>query len=123
MRLNTKAFSLIEVLTATIILSIAVFWVFKLIWENGKLINNSEKYKTATSLFIPFKECMKNIYTWATIDNTFYINLNNCTSTAIETWIVLDNIEYTLYWSWITWSNFILEIISWELILKQEYSF
>ena len=123
MNSNKKAFSLIEVITSAIILSIAVFWVFKLIWENQKLINNSEKYKTATSLFIPFKECIKNIYDWTTISNTFYISLNNCTSATTETWIILDNIEYILYWSWTTWNNFILEIESWNLILKQEYTF
>jgi hypothetical protein len=123
MNSNKKAFSFTEVITSAIILSIAVFWVFKLIWENQKLINNSEKYKTATSLFTPFKECIKNIYSTTTIKNTFYINLNNCTSEATETWIILDNIEYILYWSWTTWKNFILEIESWNLILKQEYTF
>jgi hypothetical protein len=123
MNSSNKAFSLIEVITSAIILSIAVFWVFKLIWENQKLINNSEKYKTANSLFIPLKECIKNIYSTTTIKNTFYINLNNCTSEATETWIILDNIEYILYWSWTTWKNFILEIESWNLILKQEYTF
>jgi hypothetical protein len=118
-----KAFSLIEIVVASIILTITVFWVFKLIWENQKLINNSDNYATSTSLFIPFKECIKNTSRWDTINNTFYINLNNCTRTTTETWIILDNIEYILYWSWTTWNNLILEIRSWDLILKQEYTF
>jgi len=94
-----NAFSLIEVIVASVILSIAVFGVFKLIWENQKLINNSDNYKTTTSLFIPFQECIENIFwnsksTW----QHFYLNLENCGTWSTQTWIILDNIEYILYW-------------------------
>ena len=121
-----KAFSLIEIMISAIILSIAVFWVFKLIWENQKLINNSNSYKTATSLFIPFNECIDNIFwnnktTWV----DFYLDLNNCSTWTIETWITIDNIEYYLNWKTVDINSnpiiFELQIEVNDLKLKQEY--
>ena len=104
MKKTNKAFSIIEVVTASIILSIAVFWVFKLIWENQKILNNSEKQNTTISLFPSFIECIKNNI-WSISDNeNFYIWLNNCSKSSTKTWITLDNIDYILYWSWI-WNN------------------
>jgi len=107
MYISKKAFSLIEVVIATWILTLTLFWVYKLIWENTKIITNSSIYTTANSLFLPFWECIKNNSWNINIgDNkTFYIWLNNCTiQTSSKTGIILDNVEYILYWSWI-WNN------------------
>ncbi len=60
MKKSKSAFSLIEVIIASIILSITVFWVYKLIWENSKLINNSDKYSESFTIFRNFEECLKN---------------------------------------------------------------
>ena len=121
MKKSRKAFSIIEVVTATVILSIAVFWVFKLISENHKIINNSDDYNTATSLFSPFKECMENIWSWTLNNQIFYINLNNCTKSNTKIYNIINNKEYSLYWSW-TWdSKFDLYIKNDVLNLKQEY--
>ena len=122
MNKTKKAFSLIEVITATVILSIAVFWVFKLIWENQKILNNTNNYNTASSLFLDFQECIKN-NSWSISDNEiFYININNCTRQNTKTWIILNNIEYELYWSGI-WNNSLDLYIKSEdwLKLKQKY--
>lgn len=62
MKKSKSAFSLIEVIIASIILSITVFWVYKLIWENSKLINNSEEYSFNFTIFRNFEECLKNIW-------------------------------------------------------------
>jgi len=102
------AFSLIEVIIAAWILSLTFFWVYKLIWENTKIISNSSNYTTANSLFLPFKECIKTNYdsnvfiqnNWA-----FYIWLKNCeVKTTVATGITINNIDYILYWSG-TWDN------------------
>jgi len=125
MKKNKKAFSLIEVITASIILTIAVFWVFKLIWENQKLINNSDNYKTATSLFIPLQECIENIYWTNIIIEKTYIDLNNCSTWTTKTWITLDNIDYILSLSWTlinnNFINYKLKINTDELNLEQDF--
>jgi prepilin-type N-terminal cleavage/methylation domain-containing protein len=122
MKKTKKAFSLIEVITATVILSIAVFWVFKLIWENQKILNNTNNYNTTSSLFLDFQECIKN-NSWSISDNEkFYMNINDCKTWSTNTWITLNNIEYTLYWSGI-WNNSLdlyIKIENW-LKLKQKY--
>jgi prepilin-type N-terminal cleavage/methylation domain-containing protein len=126
MKKTKKAFSLIEVLTASIILSIAVFWIFKLIWENTKLINNSENYSQAAGLFIPFEECLnyldfsnfsnKNI--WTKYNFNFWA-LNNFCLIWNTNKIELDNINYELSWkiTW-SWSNY----LNWQLKIFSEQS-
>lgn len=97
------AFSLIEVIVASSILSITVFWVYKLIWENSKLINNSDNYLQLNSLFPVLQECIKNKWPSSFSSDSinsekqfnFWSNLNWC-----EIWttsnIIIDNIEYFL---------------------------
>ncbi len=106
MKKKIKAFSLVEIIIAASILSLTFFWVYKLIWENTKIISNSSTYTTANSLFLPFWECIKtNSWNINISDNkNFYIWLKSCKVETTETWIILDNIEYILYWSWI-WNN------------------
>ena len=107
-----KAFSIIEVIAATVVLTIAVFWVFKLIWENQKIINNYNNSNTSYSLLTSFRECIKN-NSWSISDNQkFYIWLENCNLENTQTWIILNNINYILYWSWIWNNNYDLYIIS-----------
>jgi hypothetical protein len=100
--MNKKAFSLIEVIIAAWILSMTFFWVYKLIWENSKIISNSYDYSTANTLFQPFKECIET-NSWNTLiiwNKTFYIWLNWCNISNSITWITLNNIDYILYSSW-----------------------
>jgi prepilin-type N-terminal cleavage/methylation domain-containing protein len=61
MKKYIKAFTLIEVIIATTILSIAVFGVYKLIGENTKIIQNSDNYFKANSLLPSITNCIENI--------------------------------------------------------------
>lgn len=123
MKKHLKGFSLIEVLIATSIITITVFWLYRLIWENTKIINNSWNYLQVNSLFPVLQECIENIwiwvFTWSTTTNydfNFWPDLKTC-----EIWtdhsIIIDNLKYTLKWN-ITnsWSNF----IDWELEINSE---
>ena len=119
------AFSLIEVIIAAWILGLTFFWVYKLIWENTKIISNSSNYTTANWLFSPFKECIKNNYDtniYIKNNQTFYIWLKNCeVKASTSTWITINNIDYILYWSG-TWDNsFDLYIKFDDLKLKENF--
>ena len=119
---NKKAFSLVEVVVATSILSLSVFWVYKLIWENNKLLYNSSHYLQSNMLFVPFKECIEYLWfdsfaSWTIIDYdfNFWSDLIGC-FTWTSDFIEIDNIEYELSWiitnSWYTlWEEF----INWDL--------
>lgn len=119
-----KWFSLIEIVIATSIITIAVFWVYKLIWENTKIINNSWNYLQVNSLFPVLEECIENIwfsaFTWATTEYNFNFWVNqNLDSCSISGWnkVVIDNIEYNL--KWIIKSTSIDSIL-WELQIYSE---
>ncbi len=122
---NKKAFSLIEVIIAASILSVTVFWVYKLIWENAKLINNSWNYLQLNTLFPALEECMKSkpmsIYpnSW-TIKFNFWSDLNWCEiSIPTSTGVTIDNIEYILEWKII--DNQSPEYIDWELKIEWDW--
>ncbi len=119
-----KAFSLIEVVVASVLLSMAVFWVFKLIWENTKSINNSNIYKNTNYLFFSFGECIENIFwSWASNSNlnNFYLNLDNCSTANTSTWIIIDEIEYILSWKTSDSINFKLSIKNDFLEIDKDY--
>jgi len=95
-----KAFTLIEVIIASAILSITVFWVYKLIWENSKLINNSNNYLQLNNLFLNLEECIKSkktdflsLSSWATKEINFWASLTWCESWTSST-VLIDNIDY-----------------------------
>ena len=125
MRQDKNAFSLIEVVIATSIITISVFWVYKLIWENTKIINNSSNYLQINSLFPVVEECIEKIWfsvfkdTWSNnYDFNFWntLSLENCnTGTTFN--VIIDNIEYYLKWI-ITnsWSDF----IEWEISIRSD---
>jgi len=117
-----KAFSLVEVIIATSILTIAVFWVYKLIWENTKIISNSSDLIQVNSLFSVLEECIENLWfnnLKSSNDISYFFNfwndLSECNTWTFDTEI--DNINYKFLWN-ITnsWSNF----IDWELEITSE---
>ncbi len=126
MKKQKIAFSLLEVVVASLILTITVFWTFKLIWENQKLISNASNYKNTTSLFIPLIECIKHIsYSWFDDKSewkTHYINfwddLNWCEIWKNKTKI--NNIEYELSWKII--KHEIWKYITFNLKIISDYS-
>lgn len=103
MKFNKKiAFSLIEVIIATSIISITVFWIYKLISENTKIINNSWDYLQANSLFPIIEECLDNIWfenfwTWTYV---FTLSgwLNECSTWSLDEEVNIDNLNYQLMW-------------------------
>ncbi|MDD5770614.1 MAG: prepilin-type N-terminal cleavage/methylation domain-containing protein [Candidatus Gracilibacteria bacterium] len=61
MKKSNKAFSIIEIIISTVILTIGVFGVYKLIGNNMSLLSNNEIFLQQNMLFNPFKECLKAI--------------------------------------------------------------
>jgi len=124
---NRRAFSLVEVVVATSILSLSVFWVYRLIWENNKLLYNSSHYLQSNMLFVPFKECIE--YLWFDSFSSSSIIKYNFNFWNDMTWcftwttniIEIDKIEYTFSWaissSWYTvWEEF----INWDLEISND---
>jgi len=133
---NKNAFGLLEIIVATSILTIAVFWVYKMIWENTKLINNSDNYMQMSSLFPSFENCidylLKNntisINTWYNENFWFWNNWTWCLTWSSQK-VDLDNIEYTLSWTIISnnsnsidWKLKISNESVWEIIKDYKYS-
>lgn len=95
--MNKKAFSLIEVVVATWILSIAVFWVYKMIWESNKIINNSNNFLNKTALFPVLETCIEQswVTSW-TIYIDLWSDLKSCDTNSSEVINKIDNVEYVL---------------------------
>jgi len=130
---NKKAFTLIEVIVASAILSITVFWVYKLIWENSKIINNSDNYLQLNNLFLNLEECIKSKwysnYSSDSLNSEkkydFWNNLNWCSNSS-STWVIINNINYYLNSKiTATWSNYIdFELkIEWEWVWIEKKDF
>ena len=107
MKKNRNWFTIIEIIIATSILTISVFWVYKLISENNKMINNSNIYLN-TSMMIPLIEnCIKNKNptAWTSTANKYYFDLwnnyKNCNTVLSETINTIDNIDYILSAEWL----------------------
>ena len=127
MKINKKAFSLIEILIATSILSIAVFWVYRLIWENTKTISNSDNLLNANNMIFPLKECIENIWfdtfkssTKINYSFNFWSDSNKCLTWATS--VNFNEIEYNLTWnitgSWetyIDWELWIYTDLTWNI--------
>jgi hypothetical protein len=91
--MNKKATTLIELIVAVSILTISVFWVYKLIWENYKIINNSNSSIKTNFLFIKARNCIKNLG----LDSTSNIYIeNNKTCQIWNKLTIIDNIEYEI---------------------------
>ena len=125
MKIKENAFSLVEIIIATSIIVISVFWVYKLIWENTKIINNSGNIIQIDLLFPTIEECVDNIwinsflasYTWTYNFNFWHTwSLNECNTWAAYD-IELDDIRYEIIWN-ITdsWSNF----INWQFLISSD---
>ena len=80
--------------------------MYKLIWENSKLISNSSNYLQLNSLFSTLEECITSIHkSWVhdffsetilyTSSVNFWDDLNGC-QLWTATWVIIDNIEYEL---------------------------
>ncbi|MDQ7009003.1 MAG: prepilin-type N-terminal cleavage/methylation domain-containing protein [Candidatus Gracilibacteria bacterium] len=97
---NKKAFTLIEVIIASAILSITVFGVYKLIGENSKLINNSDNFLQLNNLFLNTEECIKSKKDYFILQNIgsiekidFGTDLKNCNTGATIS-VEINNINH-----------------------------
>lgn len=130
MKYTSRWFSLIEVIVATSILTIAVFWVFKLIAENSKILANSNNFMQANFLLQPTKECLNNIWLAQLRLETspVYLDLwtswTDCLIGSNNSLLILDNIEYQIYaekienWiDYIDWNIIISSSNNWEINL------
>ena len=122
---NMSWFTLVEVMVATSILMLSVFWVYKLIWENAKLINNNDNYVQLNSLFLPLESCIEKIWydgfwdktIWKVYDFDFWNSqMNWCTNSSLSWIIILDNLEYylssTVLQSWVDFMDFETKIFA-----------
>lgn len=123
-----SGFSLIEVIIAAGILSVTVFWVYKLIWENSKLMSNSSNYVQLQTLFPALWECINSLQVntihdffvepvWYTTHFDFGADLTECNiSSSNSQRVVVDNIEYALEWKIV--QNNAPDSIDWVLIIE-----
>jgi len=122
-----SGFTLIEVIIATSIITITVFWVYKLIWENTKIINKSWNILQSKYLFPLIEECIENLWIvsfpwWVWTKYTFNLwnnsLLNEC-KIGNSNILTIDNIDYILEWkvidSWINYVELELSISSEEV--------
>lgn len=104
---NKFAFTLVEVVIAWTILTVWVFWIYKMIWSNMLLLNKSQDTVDAQTLLQPASECIKSkkstinslSQTWFYL--TFWNEINSFTWCLINTssWTVLLNwVEYEIFW-------------------------
>lgn len=76
--ISKKAFSLIEIITSTGIITLTVFGIYKLIAENNKIIANSNNYLSQKIIFENTKECLKwQNFTWKRFLD-FWKDLKSC---------------------------------------------
>ena len=94
---SKKAFSLIEIVIATGILSVTVFWIYKLIWENNKIITNSNIYLTQNQTFENARQCLKWVKNlpWNYLD--FWEDLKSCNFSSSEKITKIDWVEYSIF--------------------------
>lgn len=111
MKISKKGFSIIEAIVSTIILTIWVFWIYKLIWNNMNLLSNNETYITMLTLWKNFKECSKYFWynnlssysSWDLFSVNFWVDNNWCFTWSYDndfyfSWVTFDNKEFFLYW-------------------------
>jgi len=133
MKKNKKAFTLIEIIIATWILSIAVFWVYKLIWENSKLINNSDNYLQLNNLFLNLEECIKSKKNdikiknnWDIVKINFWNDLKWCNISTTDNKVEINNIDYFLNAEINDKQNNYIDLelsIEWDWIWKEKKDF
>ncbi|MDD3646060.1 MAG: prepilin-type N-terminal cleavage/methylation domain-containing protein [Candidatus Gracilibacteria bacterium] len=122
MQNSKNAFSLVEILVASVILSITVFGVYKLIGENNKIINNSDNYTQIDYIFPNLTECINHIgftnfksITTSSYDFNFGATGTGCYTGSSK--VIINNIEYRLSGK-ITNSG--SEFIDWNLNIEAE---
>lgn len=93
---NKKAFSIIEIVIATWILTITAFWIYRLIWENNKIVINSNNFLAQNIVLENSIECLK----WKNFTDKkfldFWEDLKSCNIWNQEKIVKIDWIEYII---------------------------
>lgn len=118
-----KWFTIIEIIIATWILTISVFWVYKLISENNKMINNSNIYLNTSMMWPMVENCIKNLSPsiWSKIFFNLWDDYKNCNYSTVKTTNTIDNIDYILSAEWINkpiwtiWNINIYSDLTWNI--------
>lgn len=110
MQTHTSWFSLIEIIIATIVLTIGVFGIYRLIGNNMNLLHNYSKTSQMQTLGENLKECTRylgyNSFSWFTLGEQFSINFwddnLDCRRSSYNgnytfSWVILDGEVYYLY--------------------------
>ena len=95
--MNKKWFTLIEVIIATGILTISVFWVYKLISENNKILEKSNNSLSISLLFPVLENCIENKEVTVDWYYSLWENLNECNFSFNENETIIDWISYIIY--------------------------
>lgn len=95
MQKNISGFTLLEIMTASMILSIWVFGIYKMMSSNNVLLSDWNTKQEAQWLFIPFQNCLENIWyeslSWSyNVGNSFSINFwednLSCLTGSVSPW-------------------------------------
>ncbi|EKE26260.1 MAG: hypothetical protein ACD_4C00353G0002 [uncultured bacterium (gcode 4)] len=122
---NKSGFTIIEVLMATLILWLTVFWILKLTNNNSLQVNNLNKQADMSLIFWNTKECMKSIWynyfnstIWITWSINFWIDNNWCYTWSYDSslsfsWINIKwQDEYWSYYITSTWWTNYLDVVN-----------
>lgn len=114
------AFTLIEIIISTMILTWGVFGIYKLLTINTNNLNNYDNLSQANTMFINMQNCIKSIWFnnfTGGVDYSFnfWTNNNWCFTWSSNSWVILDKREYFLYWSWIK----TIDKIDFKLFVKE----
>lgn len=94
--ITKKAFSIIEIIIATTILTLTVFWIYRLIWENNKIVVNSNNFLNQNIILLNARECLK----WQNFTEKKFLNfwndLKSCNFWNNENLFTIDWIDYLI---------------------------
>lgn len=137
MKNSKNWFSLVEIIVATIVLTVWVFWIYKLFWNNISILSNNDNYINQINLQTPFRECIKNIWynnfynnysVWSWFSINFWSDNMWCFTWSYDeyysfSWVNIDWIDYFLYWiiSWKDTSKVDLDLNIYNETLKDLY--
>ncbi len=118
------AFTLIEIIISTIILTWGVFGIYKLLSINTNNLNNYDNKSQINDMFINMQECIKSIWyssfsAWTGSFN-FWTDNKWCFTWTYDSalsfsWVKLDNKDYFLYWS----AAILTDKIYWQLFIEE----
>ncbi len=105
MKKNTYGFTLLEIMVASMILSIGVFGIYKMMSSNNLLLSDWNTKQEALSLFTPFTNCLENIWydslsgsfdSWNSFSLNFWEDNLSCLTGSTAPWE--DTISGVILW-------------------------